>query len=85
MMMADTDNRWIYKGSVTTPPCHRFVYWNVLKTVYPIKQRHLDQFKAQLARAENGKLAEWGNWRVTSPIDLHDVKSVENKIGRAHV
>jgi len=37
MMMVDMENRWIYKGSVTTPPCHRFVYWNLLQTVYPIK------------------------------------------------
>ena len=36
MMMVNTDDRWIYKGSVTTPPCTAFVYWNVLRTVYPI-------------------------------------------------
>lgn len=33
----DTNNRWVYKGSVTTPPCDKTVYWNVVKTVYPIK------------------------------------------------
>jgi hypothetical protein len=37
MMMVDTRNRWVYKGSVTTPPCATMVYWNVLTTVYPIK------------------------------------------------
>ena len=37
MMMAQMKNRWVYKGSVTTPPCDTFVYWNVLKRVYPIK------------------------------------------------
>jgi len=37
MNMVDTDNRWVYKGSVTTPPCARDVYWNVLRTIYPIK------------------------------------------------
>jgi carbonic anhydrase len=36
MQMVDSNNRWVYKGSVTTPPCGRFVYWNVLSTVYPI-------------------------------------------------
>jgi carbonic anhydrase len=44
MMMADMNNRWTYTGSVTTPPCAQNVYWNVLRTVYPIKKRHLDQF-----------------------------------------
>ena len=69
MMMVDTDNRWIYKGSVTTPPCDTFVYWNVLQRVYPIKQRHLDQFLLQLKR---GKLDVIGNYRETQEIDLHN-------------
>jgi carbonic anhydrase len=36
MEMADFNNRWVYKGSVTTPPCNINVYWNVLSTIYPI-------------------------------------------------
>lgn len=47
-MMVDTDNRYTYRGSVTTPPCKQNVYWNVVRTVYPIKQEHLNQFKSQL-------------------------------------
>lgn len=41
----DTDNRWVYKGSVTTPPCDTIVYWNVLSKVYPISYRHFGQYK----------------------------------------
>ena len=37
MMMANFNKRWVYKGSVTTPPCLTNVYWNVLSTIYPIK------------------------------------------------
>jgi len=37
MMYVDMQNRWTYRGSVTTPPFATAVYWNVLKTVYPIK------------------------------------------------
>lgn len=66
--MVDTSNRWVYKGSVPNPPCSKYVYWNVIKTIYPIKQAHLDLFKAQLARNADG-LAETGNWRVTAKID----------------
>jgi len=45
MMMVDMNNRYTYKGSVTTPPCAQNVYWNVLRTVYPIKLEHLELFK----------------------------------------
>jgi hypothetical protein len=62
MMMVDMTHRWIYKGSVTTPPCDTYVYWNVLRTVYPIKQKYVDQFLSQLARVDG--LEATGNWRV---------------------
>jgi len=45
MMMVDADNRYVYSGSVTTPPCAKSVYWNVLSTVYPISEYHLELFK----------------------------------------
>jgi len=65
MMMVDMNNRWTYKGSVTTPPCAENVYWNVLRTVYPIKQMHLDQFKEIL---KIGNMLETGNWREIQPL-----------------
>lgn len=46
MEMVDSNNRWIYKGSVTTPPCATFVYWNVLSTIYPVSSKHLNLFKS---------------------------------------
>jgi carbonic anhydrase len=42
MMLVDMNNRWVYSGSVTTPPCDTSVYWNVLRRVFPIKKKHLD-------------------------------------------
>lgn len=53
--MVDTNNRWIYQGSVTTPPCAENVYWNELRTIYPVSQKHVDQFKAQL-KTGDGKI-----------------------------
>ena len=76
MMMVDTDNRWVYKGSVTTPPCDTIVYWNVLRTVYPIKEKYFNQFKEQMKR---GKLEQTGNYRNTVPIDLHDVHIITSE------
>ena len=82
MNMVDTDNRWVYKGSLTTPPCTRYIYWNVLNTIYPISKKHLDQFKAQLNRGEDGNLDERGNWRDVTPVDTHGVVRVaDSKFG----
>lgn len=75
MMMVDNENRWVYKGSVTTPPCGQSVYWNVLSTVYPIREADLVMFKAQLARGEH-ELAETGNWRIIQEVDLHEVRYI---------
>ena len=30
MAIIDTNNRWVYKGSLTTPPCSKTVYFNIL-------------------------------------------------------
>lgn len=65
MMMVDMDNRWTYKGSVTTPPCAENVYWNVVRTVYPIKARHLQQFKDEMAL---DGLEKTGNFRLIQEL-----------------
>lgn len=80
MMMVDTDNRWVYKGSVTTPPCGQSVYWNVLTTVYPIRQADLDLFKSQLARGDYN-LETTGNWREIQNVDEHNVVVVTTNEG----
>jgi len=37
MELIDLNNRYVYRGSLTTPLCATDVYWNVVATVYPIK------------------------------------------------
>ena len=71
MMMVDTDNRWVYKGSVTTPPCDTTVYWNVVRKIYPLKQEFLDLFKEQLKRGDIGQ-----NYREIQKVDNHDLKVI---------
>jgi carbonic anhydrase len=68
MDLVDFSNRFVYQGSWTTPPCTTLIYWNVLSTVYPISQKHLDQFKQQLDSGESG-LSKTGNWRSLQKID----------------
>lgn len=43
--MVNTRKRYVYRGSVTTPPCARFVNWNVVADVYPIDPKWVDLFR----------------------------------------
>ena len=84
MRLIDMDTRWVYKGSMTEPPCETLVYWNVVRTIYPIKQKHLDLFLNQLRRG--GKFLDYtGNWREIQPTtpehELHIIElepSIDN-------
>jgi hypothetical protein len=61
-MYFDTDNRYAYIGSNSMPPCHPKWYRTVCMTIYPIKQKHLDLYKA-------GALGGGaGNNRKTQPL-----------------
>lgn len=78
----DTETRWVYKGSVTTPPCDKLVYWNVLAKVYPISERHLFLYKKHLAnrpsQANKAKYVDYtGNYREIQPYNDHDLKLIK--------
>lgn len=45
MNAVDFTERWLYKGSVTEPPCSQFVYWNVVRKVYPIEIERFGWYK----------------------------------------
>lgn len=69
MNAMDMENRYVYNGSLTTPPCLEYVYWNVLNTVYPIKDVHLQYYK--WIKAERAKTHAYavsnGNFRTARP------------------
>jgi len=70
--MADFENRYAFRGSLTTPPCTRNIYFNVLSTIYPIRQSDLDKYNAQLNRMTPGLGSDnggTGNFRKPQPID----------------
>ena len=48
MSNIDFKNRWIYKGSMTVPPCLQYVYWNVIQQIYPIRPEMLLKFKTKI-------------------------------------
>ena len=45
MEAVDYLDRWTYKGSLSEPPCEQYVYWNVVRTTYPIELERFDYFK----------------------------------------
>ena len=57
VMLLDNDNRFAYKGSNVMPPCHANWMRDVCMTIYPIKQKHVDQFrKFQLSKNAGTKM-----------------------------
>jgi hypothetical protein len=66
----NTDNRWIYKGSLTTPACNSLIYWNVVAKVLPMKEKHLMYFKHMLAESTGGNAIN-GNYREIQKVDRH--------------
>lgn len=83
MANVDMGNRWTYMGSLTTPNCKSTIDWNVLSTVYPIKQAHLDLFKKQLDKAtgytSEAPLSKIGNYRDIQSIDDHNVHYIKTE------
>lgn len=44
MKVVDTSSRWVYTGSLTTPPCTVGVYFQVVDRILPIKKKHYDLY-----------------------------------------
>ena len=81
MMLVNMRRRWTYKGSVTTPPCATTVYWNVVKTIYPIKAEHLQKFKdVQMKRGQGTYFApdNLTNYRLIQPLGDRVVTHIED-------
>lgn len=71
MKFADLNNRWSYKGSLTTPPCSKTVYFNVMKTVWPVKQKYVDALHNLMKNHGNGAFFSKadGNHRVVQKVN----------------
>lgn len=69
-MFFDTDNRFAYKGSASIPSCAKNWMRDICMTIYPIKQKHVDQFRnTYLAKNADTKwdaaAGTGGNYRNT--------------------
>lgn len=53
MSVVDRDSRWVYSGSLTTPPCsQKNVRWNILSKVYPIGPEIVHIFRNRLKKSK---------------------------------
>ena len=91
-MYFDTDNRFAYKGSNTMPPCENGWMIDVCMTIYPIKQKHVDQFRNfQLSRDPSTKdynpaTGTGGNYRgIQELTEAHSMYMVTNEYSAASV
>jgi hypothetical protein len=80
--------RWVYTGSLTTPPCTVGVFFQVYDRVLPISRKHLNLYLAHQRQVSQDvvytkageekaspaiDLGVTGNWRVTNKVDNHNV------------
>ena len=49
----DFEDRWIYIGCSTLPPCGKVVYWNLLRIVYPFEVKYMSQIKMQFKQQKD--------------------------------
>lgn len=77
--LADFQNRWVYHGSLTTPPCSPEVYWNVINFVYPINEKEIGFIQAMMARNEK-KIGGLTTNRVLQPIKQQGIRYLRAKI-----
>jgi len=53
MNIVDLSNRWVYKGGLTTPPCTRIVFFQVVHRILPMKDRWYQAYLRHQAKVEN--------------------------------
>jgi len=86
MELINLKDRWVYRGSVTVPPCETYVYWNVPTVILPISEKHLSQFKSVLQRGETDyDLVRTGNIRATQEIRNHQPMFITSSLNKAAV
>ena len=62
MNILEFNQRWVYRGSTTSPPCSEGVYWNVLKRVLPITPEAYAKYQEHLAK-QNPRILHTGSNR----------------------
>jgi hypothetical protein len=62
LMFVNSANRWIYESLDDHAPCQT-IKWNVVKQIFPVKQKHLDAF-LKLKKKYNQTQSNIGYWPI---------------------
>ena len=73
--MIDFEDRWIYLGSSTLPPCTKLGYWNIPRIVYPVEMKYMSLFKMQF-RTQFNKIKSSNNARKLQVPDGNEIYHV---------
>lgn len=74
MKIIDFSNRWVYSGSLTTPPCTTGVYHHVVDRILPIRKEHWDAYVAhQSTWLQTNIFNDKGeiDWTPKATLDTH--------------
>lgn len=70
MRIANFANRWVYTGSLTTPPCTVGVYFQVVDRVLPISKKHYDLYLMQQREyLQTSVMEKDGDAHKETPVD----------------
>jgi len=62
LKIVDFEDRWVYKGTETFPPCAEYVYWNIPRRIFLIKIEEFARF-TKLMKTQKDKWQASGNNR----------------------
>jgi len=55
LKIVDFEDRWVYKGTETFPPCAEFVYWHIPRKIFPIRIEEFNRFEKVMSKQK----AKW--------------------------
>ena len=66
--LIDYQDRWAYKGAIPEPPCDRYVYWNIVRKVYPIELERYEWYK-EFLKSKKAYLGSYKNNRKIQSVE----------------
>lgn len=73
MNVVNFKRRWVYHGSLTTPPCSPVVYWNVIDFIFPIRDIEFEHVKEVMHKYHH-HIGGSTSHRVIQPIRKHGIR-----------